>query len=390
MAGDYLVDRSTATILGAVGLLILFVTWKSRSGKLEPIAPVGWVLTGFYFFNDIGFYLAHDDVVLVVMSAITLPGACAIAVWERQVSEGKSANALRWFRGTVAVAGLPYLMIAHIPMLNVLAIWFVAWQSAALLSFAGGAEVTLGDTYANPANGASINWNDWDGNRWFLTEEMSEYSFHTELLVNGEPISVMEISKKYNKKELGVRYNKLLSDLYELRAWKSQIDLLREENIELKRSLNFVEFKRKQSQKLVAARVINRPSSTWWKTFVIDRGSDDGVKLNDPVMTPVAVDRAENVEGALVGKIVNVSTSQSTVVLVTDSECKIGAYVHGVFANANEKGLERVQGILSGAPGAGRDVNYLVLQNLPKEADRFGVSAGAKVYSSGVGNAEVS
>ena len=62
-------------------------------------------------------------------------------------------------------------------------------------------------------------------------------------VVNGEPISVAEISKKYNKKELGLRYNKLLSDLYELRAWKNQIDLLREENIELKRSLNFVEFK---------------------------------------------------------------------------------------------------------------------------------------------------
>ena len=86
MAGDYLVDRSTATILGAIGLLILFVTWKSRSGKFESMAPVGWVLTGFYFFNDIGFYLAHDDIVLTVMSAITLPGACAIAIWERQVS----------------------------------------------------------------------------------------------------------------------------------------------------------------------------------------------------------------------------------------------------------------------------------------------------------------
>ncbi|MAP16914.1 MAG: rod shape-determining protein MreC [Verrucomicrobiales bacterium] len=220
-------------------------------------------------------------------------------------------------------------------------------------------------------------------------ESFDEITYNNDV-VNGEPISVSEISKKYNKDELGVRYNKLLSDLYELRAWKSQIDLLREENIELKRSLNFVEFKRKQSQQLVAARVINRPSSTWWKTFVIDRGSDDGVRLNDPVMTPVAVDRAENVEGALVGKIVNVGKSQSTVVLVTDSECKIGAYVHGVFANANEKGLERVQGILSGAPGAGRDVSYLLLQNLPKEADRFGVSAGAKVYSSGVGNAEVS
>ena len=35
-----------------------------------------------------------------------------------------------------------------------------------------------------------MNWNDWEGNRWFLTEEMSEYSFHTELLVNGEPIYI--------------------------------------------------------------------------------------------------------------------------------------------------------------------------------------------------------
>jgi len=190
MAGDYLVDRSLATILGAVGMLILFITWKSRNGKFESFAPVGWVLTGFYFFNDVGFYLSHDDVVLTVMSALTLPGAVAIAMWERQVSEQKYANALRWFRGTIAVAGLPYLLIAHVPMLNVLAIWFVAWQSAALLSFAGGADVTLGETYANPANGEKVNWDNWEGNQWFLTEDMSEYAFHTELMVNGEPIFI--------------------------------------------------------------------------------------------------------------------------------------------------------------------------------------------------------
>tara|TARA_B100000700_G_scaffold327172_1_gene440903 strand:- start:776 stop:1714 length:939 start_codon:yes stop_codon:yes gene_type:complete len=190
MAGDYLVDRSIATILGAIGMMILFITWKNRSGRYETLAPIGWVLTGFYFFNDIGFYLAHDDIVLTVMSALTLPGAVAIALWERQVSDKRNASALRWFRGTVAVAGLPYLLIAHVPMLNVLAIWFVAWQSAALLSFAGGAEVTLGDTYANPANGAPVNWEVWEGNRWFLTEDMSEYAFHTELLVNGEPIYI--------------------------------------------------------------------------------------------------------------------------------------------------------------------------------------------------------
>ena len=190
MAGDYLVDRSIATILGAIGMIVLFIAWKSRSGKFEPFAPLGWILTGFYFFNDITFYLEHDDAVLTIMSALTLPGAIAIAFWERRVSEARFQSALSWFRGAVAVAGLPYLLIAHVPILNVLAIWFVAWQSTTLLSFTNGANVTLGDTYANPANGPSVNWENWEGNRWFLTEEMSEFSFHTELLVNGEPIYI--------------------------------------------------------------------------------------------------------------------------------------------------------------------------------------------------------
>ena len=109
MAGDYLVDRSIATILGAIGMLILFFTWKSKSGKLESVAPVGWIFTGFYFFNDIGFYISHNDPILTVMSAATLPGALAIALWEKRATEARYVSALKWFRGTVAVAGLPYL-----------------------------------------------------------------------------------------------------------------------------------------------------------------------------------------------------------------------------------------------------------------------------------------
>ena len=190
MASDLIVDRSIATILGVVGMSILLFCWKLRSDRVEPLAPVGWLLTGFYFFNETGFYIAHDDLVLTVISMLTLPGAAAIALWERRVDIVNDANALRWFRGAVAAAGLPYLLIAHVPILNVIAIWFVAWQSAAFLSFAGGADVTLGDTYANQSDGTSVEWSAWDGNQWFLTEEMSEYSFHTELLVNGEPLYI--------------------------------------------------------------------------------------------------------------------------------------------------------------------------------------------------------
>jgi rod shape-determining protein MreC len=210
---------------------------------------------------------------------------------------------------------------------------------------------------------------------------------YDEDVINGEPISANELYRKYEKEQLALRYNKLLKELFELRAWQGQIDLLREENIELKRSLNFVEYKGKQNQQLIAARVIKRQSSSWWRTFIIDKGHEDGMVINSPVMTPVAVDRADQVEGALVGKIASVGKGQSTVVLATDVECKVSAYVHGVFVKSSNKG-QRVQGILSGAPGAGREVTHLLLQNLPKEADRYGVSAGAKVYSSGVGNSE--
>ena len=190
MATDLFLNRSIATILGALGMLILFVAWKARSQKFEPLAPLGWVLTGFYFFNETPFYLAHEDPILTFMSAATLPGAIAIAMWERRTDVMTEMKALRWFRGAVAVAGLPYLLIAHIPWLNVLAIWFVAWQSGLFLSFSGAGEIKLGETMVNPADGPPVNWNDWDGNKWFLTDEMSEFSFHTELLVNGEPIYI--------------------------------------------------------------------------------------------------------------------------------------------------------------------------------------------------------
>jgi rod shape-determining protein MreC len=206
-------------------------------------------------------------------------------------------------------------------------------------------------------------------------------------LINGEPIDATTIAQRYDEAELSERYSQLLHELFNLRAWESQIDILREENVELKRSLNFVELREAQQRTLIAARVINRASGSWWRTVTIDKGAADGVVLNSPVETPVAVDRTGAVEGALVGKVTVVGERESMVVLATDEECHVAAYVHGVFAESS-KGLQRVQGILSGAPGAGTTVPHLVLKNLPKEADRFGVKAGAKVYSAGITTSE--
>lgn len=203
--------------------------------------------------------------------------------------------------------------------------------------------------------------------------------------VNGEAIGPEAISQRYDQDVLAARYSKLLHELFELRYLRSQMNTLVKENTDLKRSLNFVEFKKGQNQALVAARVMDRQSGSWWKTIVIDKGSEDGVVVSSPVLTPVAVDQTERVEGALVGKVTTVGKHQSVVVLATDEECNVGAYVFGVMAES-ASGLQRVQGILSGAPAAGSDVPYLVLRNLPKEGDRYGVKTGAKVYSSGIEN----
>ena len=74
-----------------------------------------WVdLVGFYFFNQSWTYLEHDDLILTVMCALTLPLACLAAWWE-QDADGQQAEAIVWARGTVAFAGGPYMLVTYVP-----------------------------------------------------------------------------------------------------------------------------------------------------------------------------------------------------------------------------------------------------------------------------------
>jgi archaeosortase A (PGF-CTERM-specific) len=115
------------------------------------------------------------------MCALTLPLAVFTALLE-QHSEGRTEEAIRWARGTVAFAGGPYLLITYVPYLSVLAIWFVASQSAWFLGFATGDDITIGTTWVNDTNGR-VSWEEWDGNRWFATDFSGEYAFQSELVM---------------------------------------------------------------------------------------------------------------------------------------------------------------------------------------------------------------
>ena len=69
--------------------------------------------------------------------------------------------------------------------------------------------------------------------------------------------------------------------------------------------------------KPITASVITRSPTVWYSTVGIDRGSSDGIALNDPVVSP----------DGLVGHISSVSRGDAEVTLITDSTSAVSAKV---------------------------------------------------------------
>jgi len=177
-----LFSPEVGSLIGAVGMVSLAVSWHRRKSDGIRLAQFGWIMVGLTFFNDASKYLAHDDAVLTVFCTAALPMGIGMAMWEGRVDDSPTKNSLLWARGAVAYAGGPYLLVAHVPWLNVLAIWFVASQAAMFLRFSGSGDVVLGETTVNTVNG-EVAWDAWEGNRWFMGEFVGEYPFQTELLL---------------------------------------------------------------------------------------------------------------------------------------------------------------------------------------------------------------
>ena len=177
-------SKEVATMAGALGMVLLAISWhKRRNEGVSRLAQAGWILVGLYFFNDSRYYFEINDLVLTIMTALALPIAVALVIAEARSLTERDRAALNWARGCVAYAGGPYLLVAHIPWLSVLAIWFVASQVAMFLSFTGTADIKLGNTYVNTDDGRQYLWEEWDGNKWFMTDGFAEHPFQTELIM---------------------------------------------------------------------------------------------------------------------------------------------------------------------------------------------------------------
>lgn len=174
-------QQSIIAVIGAIGLILLALSWHYRRSKNPLLAQIGWVLVSLYFFAGSWKYFSHQDYVLTIMCMLALPLGIGMSIWEGRVEEGKTKDALIWSRGAMAYAGGPYLLIAHVPWLSVLAIWFVASQVALFYRISGTGDIHLGETWVQTESGR-INWESWDGNRWFTTETFGEFPYQTELV----------------------------------------------------------------------------------------------------------------------------------------------------------------------------------------------------------------
>ena len=109
-------------------------------------------------------------------------------------------------------------------------------------------------------------------------------------------------------KDLYKKYTKLKEKVEKTDLYYAQIEELQKEVTELKSTLDLNATLSEYSY--VNATVVNRNIGYWYNTLVIDKGSKNGIKEGDAVIT----------NQGLIGKIINVSNFSSTVKLLTSDD----------------------------------------------------------------------
>ncbi len=111
----------------------------------------------------------------------------------------------------------------------------------------------------------------------------------------------------------------------------------------------------------VSADVIWHDPTLWYQQLEVDKGSDDGVRQDDPVVG----------DGALVGKVAYVGATYSVVTLITDHTYEVAAQVEDQNGD---------QGLL--VPDVGQP-NQLLLQDLQVQIGQSGPAVGQQVVTLG-------
>jgi len=159
-----------------------------------------------------------------------------------------------------------------------------------------------------------------------------------------------------SKQELMEENEDLRKKLGSLELLLAQLKDVQQENQRLRELL---EFKDQLPGEYKGGDVIGRNPSKWFCTITVGLGADDGVEVDDPVIS----------RSGLVGRIMKVDEEQADVLLLTDPESGVGALV----------ARSRDYGVVVG--GSGSDL--LTMTFFSKDAD---VQEGDIVVTSGIGS----
>jgi rod shape-determining protein MreC len=123
-------------------------------------------------------------------------------------------------------------------------------------------------------------------------------------------------------------------------------------------------FKEKYIAKTVPAQVISTTGSEFSRAIYIDKGSNDGIKQDMPVVSP---------EG-IVGKVLNAFPTTSLVLLINDPTSGAGVILE----------QSRLQGILKGTPNGTTIMHNVMSDEKVEVGERVLTSGGDRVFPKGL------
>lgn len=140
---------------------------------------------------------------------------------------------------------------------------------------------------------------------------------------------------------------RLRQDMEWLRGQNNQ---LREAASATERLASLLQFKEQALPTLVAAQVIGRDATSWYRSVILNKGESDGIKPDMGVITPAGV----------VGRVVKTNSATSIVLLVTDPNNAIAGLIQRT----------RDEGIVEGTHQGLARLKYIPLLSSVREGDR--------------------
>ncbi len=135
----------------------------------------------------------------------------------------------------------------------------------------------------------------------------------------------------------------------ELELLRGQNTALREAAASAKRLETLLAFKDRSAFESIAARVIARNATNWYRAVVLDKGDRDGVKLEMGVVTSSGV----------VGRVVKTTPHTAIVLLITDPNNAVTGLIQRT----------RDEGLVEGTPKGQSRMKYIPLLSQVQEGD---------------------